>query len=161
MKAHSLSVVLSVSGLLIFGGQLQAEKKSATPPEGRETVAKPLSDKERRKQEEKLRKELDGPYRKWLNEDVTYIITDEERQAFKRLATDDERQQFHRAVLAAARSDSRHRRERVQGRALPPYRLRQRALRLGHSRLEDRPRPDLHHVWPAGRNRIASFRRHL
>ena len=92
MKAHSLSVVLSVSGLLILGGQLQAEKKPATPPEGRETVAKPMSEKDRRKQEEKLRKELMGPYRKWLNEDVGYIITDEERQSFKRLATDDERQ---------------------------------------------------------------------
>jgi GWxTD domain-containing protein len=94
MKAHSFSVVLSVSGLLILGGQLQAEKKSATPPEGRETVAKPMSEKDRRKQEEKLRKELMGPYRKWLNEDVGYIITDEERQSFKRLATDDERQSF-------------------------------------------------------------------
>jgi len=94
MKAHSLSVVLSVSGLLILGGQLQAEKKPDTPPEGRETVAKPMSEKDRRKQEEKLRKELMGPYRKWLNEDVGYIITDEERQSFKRLATDDERQSF-------------------------------------------------------------------
>src|SRR5580693_1268262 len=60
----------------------------------RETVAKPMTDKQRRKQEEKLRKELETPYRKWLNEDVTYIITDEERQAWKRLNTDDEREQF-------------------------------------------------------------------
>ena len=29
-----------------------------------------------------------------MNEDVTYIITDEERPAFKRLNTDEERQQF-------------------------------------------------------------------
>ncbi|MGH9659642.1 MAG: GWxTD domain-containing protein, partial [Bryobacteraceae bacterium] len=35
-----------------------------------------------------------GPFRKWLSEDVAYIITDEERQAFNRLATDDEREQF-------------------------------------------------------------------
>jgi GWxTD domain-containing protein len=94
MKAHSLSVLFPVAGLLIFGGLLHAEKKPATPPAGRETVAKPMSEKDRRKQEEKLRKELMGPYRKWLNEDVGYIITDEERQAFKRLATDDERQSF-------------------------------------------------------------------
>jgi GWxTD domain-containing protein len=94
MKSHSLSVVVSVSGLLMFGGLLRAEKKASTPAAGRETVAKPMSDKERRKQEEKLRKELMGPYRKWLNEDVGYIITDEERQAFKRLANDDERQNF-------------------------------------------------------------------
>src|SRR5205085_1346326 len=60
----------------------------------RETVAKPLSEKERKKREAKLRKELETPYRKWLNEDVVYIITDEEKQAFKRLQTDEERQQF-------------------------------------------------------------------
>ncbi len=53
-----------------------------------------MTDKQRKKQEEKLRKELETPYRKWLNEDVTYIITDEERQAWKRLSTDDEREQF-------------------------------------------------------------------
>ena len=53
-----------------------------------------MTDKQRKRQEEKLRKELETPYRKWLNEDVTYIITDEERQAWKRLSTDDEREQF-------------------------------------------------------------------
>jgi GWxTD domain-containing protein len=92
MKANSLSVVFSVSGLLLFGNLLQAQKKAA--PADRETVAKPMSEKDRRKQEEKLRKELMGPYRKWLTEDVGYIITDEERQAFRRLETDDERQSF-------------------------------------------------------------------
>ncbi len=53
-----------------------------------------MTEKQRKKQEAKLRKELETPYKKWLNEDVTYIITDEERQAFKRLNTDDEREQF-------------------------------------------------------------------
>jgi GWxTD domain-containing protein len=60
----------------------------------RETIAKPLSDKERRRREQKLRKELESPFKKWLNEDVGYIITDEERAAFKRLQTDEEREQF-------------------------------------------------------------------
>ena len=59
-----------------------------------ETVSKPLTEKERKKREEKLRKELETPYRKWLNEDVAYIITDEERATFKRLQTDEEREQF-------------------------------------------------------------------
>jgi GWxTD domain-containing protein len=40
------------------------------------------------------RKELESPYRKWFNEDVTYIITDDERSAFKRLSTDGEREKF-------------------------------------------------------------------
>ena len=34
------------------------------------------------------------PYRLWLNQDVAYIITDEERAAFKRLATREEREHF-------------------------------------------------------------------
>lgn len=53
-----------------------------------------MTEKQRRKQEKKLQKELETPYKKWLNEDVGYIISDEEKQAWKRLATDDERQQF-------------------------------------------------------------------
>jgi GWxTD domain-containing protein len=34
------------------------------------------------------------PYQLWLNEEAVYIITDAERQAFRRLETDEERQQF-------------------------------------------------------------------
>ena len=37
---------------------------------------------------------LATPYTKWLNEDVAYIITDQERAAFKRLQTDEEREHF-------------------------------------------------------------------
>lgn len=95
MTIRNLSVALSVPGVLLIGTLLRPEKaagQSAAP--SRETIAKPLSAKEIRKREERLRKELEGPYRKWLNEDVGYIITDEERQAFKRLQTDDEKQQF-------------------------------------------------------------------
>ncbi|HYP08811.1 MAG TPA: GWxTD domain-containing protein, partial [Bryobacteraceae bacterium] len=62
MKAQSLSVVYSVSALLLFGSLLQAQKKANPAAAERETVAKPLTEKERRKQEEKLRKELMGPY---------------------------------------------------------------------------------------------------
>src|SRR5579871_3227674 len=83
------SLVILVSGVLLSA----ADQKSSTPAP-RDTVAKPLSEKERKKKEEKLRKELETPYRKWLNEDVSYIITDEERAAFKRLQTDEEREQF-------------------------------------------------------------------
>jgi len=94
MNMRSFSVVASLSGALLFTGLAFAQKKKEASAEPRETVAKPLTDKERKKKEEKLRKELEGPYRKWLNEDVAYIITDEERQAFKRLQTEDEKQQF-------------------------------------------------------------------
>src|ERR1700733_6945913 len=68
------------------------DQQNAAP--ARETVAKPLTEKQKRKQAEKLRKELETPYKKRLNEDVVYIITDEERAAFKRLASDEERESF-------------------------------------------------------------------
>ena len=91
MNATRLSIsVLSLSLLAGISAVAQDKKSSSQ----RETVARPMTDKERKKKEEKLRKELETPYRKWLNEDVAYIITDEERTAFKRLQTDEEREQF-------------------------------------------------------------------
>jgi GWxTD domain-containing protein len=38
--------------------------------------------------------EMKKPYKDWLNEDVAYIITEEERKAFKKLQTDEEREQY-------------------------------------------------------------------
>ena len=91
MNVTRLSIsVLSLSCLLGVSAVAQDKKSSSQ----RETVARPMTEKERKKKEEKLRKELETPYRKWLNEDVAYIITDEERTAFKRLQTDEEREQF-------------------------------------------------------------------
>ena len=58
------------------------------------TPAGALSERERRLRDERLRKELESPYRKWLVEDVAYIITPEERDTFKNLSTDDEREEF-------------------------------------------------------------------
>jgi GWxTD domain-containing protein len=60
----------------------------------KETVAKPMTDKQKRQAEDRLRKELASPYAKWLDEEVRWIISDEERTAFKRLQTDDEKQAF-------------------------------------------------------------------
>jgi len=90
----SLSIVIGLFAVAQQTDQNQPEtKKSSTAPQ-RETIARPLSEREKKRREEKLRKELETPYRKWLNEDVAYIITDEERAAFKRLQTDEEREQF-------------------------------------------------------------------
>ena len=41
-----------------------------------------------------VKPELKKAYKDWLDKDVAYIITDEERKAFKKLATDDERERF-------------------------------------------------------------------
>src|SRR5258708_30952651 len=93
-RRHRISCLfLGVSSLAPFtlAQDKSAPKSGAAQPE---TVARPLTDRARKKREQRLRKELETPYKKWLNEDVVYIITDEERQAWKRLATDGEREQF-------------------------------------------------------------------
>ena len=47
-----------------------------------------------RKQQKKIKKELSASYGAWLENDVVYIITPEERQAFLQLSTNEEREQF-------------------------------------------------------------------
>src|SRR5690242_2052641 len=44
--------------------------------------------------EKQVLKELATPYKKWLNEDIVYIITDTERRAFLQLQTNEERENF-------------------------------------------------------------------
>jgi len=87
-----LGVVALLVGWGANGARAQERRRPAGAPN--HNIARPLTEKEQRKREEKLRKELETPYRKWLEEDVAYIITDEERAAFKRLSTDEEREQF-------------------------------------------------------------------
>lgn len=53
-----------------------------------------LSEKEQKRREERLKKELESTYRKWLEEDVVYIIAPEEKEAFLELSNDEERGQF-------------------------------------------------------------------
>jgi GWxTD domain-containing protein len=53
-----------------------------------------LSDRERIQQQKELRNELKGEYKKWLDQDVRWIITDTEAQAFKHLSNDEERDAF-------------------------------------------------------------------
>ena len=53
-----------------------------------------LTEKEKERRQESLEKELQGAFKKWLEEDVSYIIIDEERSVFKSLQNDEEREQF-------------------------------------------------------------------
>jgi len=47
-----------------------------------------------RKKRERKQEDAGKVYQRWLDNDVLYIITSEERQAFKKLQTDEEREQF-------------------------------------------------------------------
>jgi GWxTD domain-containing protein len=94
MTAKALWVSSVGLTLLLVIPAISQDKPDKKDAPKRETVAKPLTEKQLKKKEAALKKELETPWKKWLNEDVTYIITDEERKAFKQMSTDEEREQF-------------------------------------------------------------------
>jgi GWxTD domain-containing protein len=68
--------------------------KAPAQEERPDPLKRRLSDREEKQRRESVRKELKGEYKKWLDEDVRWIITDEEARAFKSLSNDEERDQF-------------------------------------------------------------------
>jgi len=78
-----------LAGLTLSTAAVPQDKQERQDPSARQE-----SEKERKRREKQLRKELDTPYKKWMDEEVSYIFTDEERTAFLRLATNEEREQF-------------------------------------------------------------------
>jgi len=72
------------------------EQPAAAPakPDGADPLKRPTNEKQKKKNERALKQELSRPYKKWLEEDVVWIITDEERAAFKQLSNDEERDNF-------------------------------------------------------------------
>jgi GWxTD domain-containing protein len=68
--------------------------KTAPIVEKPDPLKRRLSDHEERDRVKNTKAELKGEYRKWLDQDVRWIITDEEAKAFKSLANDEERDQF-------------------------------------------------------------------
>jgi GWxTD domain-containing protein len=63
-------------------------------PDTVDPLKRPVTEKQKAKNSRALKVELSKVYRKWLDEDVVYIITDEERAAFKQLSNDEERDNF-------------------------------------------------------------------
>src|SRR5580692_236215 len=72
--------------------------QQAQPAAGQDQEPDPLkrkrSDKEQLEAQKALKHELKGGYRTWLNQDVVWIITDEEAKTFKSLSNDEERDAF-------------------------------------------------------------------
>ena len=74
----------------LSGAAVTAYAQSDASQQG-QTASQPSG---KQKSDRKLIKELDTPYRKWLQEDVVYIITSAEKKAFLQLSTNEEREQF-------------------------------------------------------------------
>jgi GWxTD domain-containing protein len=76
-----------------FAAQEQSQDQQAQPQQD-DQAQKSSKKNGKPKGDNQLKKELDSPYKKWLDEDVIYIISPEERHSFLHLATNEEREQF-------------------------------------------------------------------
>ena len=96
---------LAVGMSLGFGSISEAQDKDkdaqksdskATGAQGSQVdpLKRPVPEKQRKANAKALKIELSKTYRKWLDEDVRWIITDQERSAFMQLSNDEERDQF-------------------------------------------------------------------
>ncbi|MGF7180229.1 GWxTD domain-containing protein [Tunturiibacter psychrotolerans] len=90
MGGHVLTAQEATSG----SDQTDGVTKGPVTVEKPDPLKRPRSDKEIRDQQKALKAELKGVYKKWVDEDVRWIITDQELQAFKSLSNDEERDQF-------------------------------------------------------------------
>src|SRR5271169_6145738 len=63
-------------------GNSGAAASAQTPDQSSDPLKRPLTDKQKKANSKALKQELSGTYKKWLNQDVVYIITPEEKTAF-------------------------------------------------------------------------------
>lgn len=83
--------VTAFSILISLPPSMAQQSQQAPDPKDPSTPQKLT--KEQKKKMGRALKELDAQYKQWLNEDVVYIISPEERQQFLQLGTNEEREQ--------------------------------------------------------------------
>jgi GWxTD domain-containing protein len=92
--------LLLLMSLTLLGGTAIAQSKSGGDQNASQNqqevdpLKRPLTDKQKKENAKRFKQEVGQSYKKWLNEDVRWIITDEEREAFMRMSNDEERDQF-------------------------------------------------------------------
>jgi GWxTD domain-containing protein len=93
--------VLMIGTLVALGGMAAAQEKDksdadaqASPDGQTDPLKRPMSQKQKKQNAKSLRQELSRRDKVWLDQDVAWIITDEERSAFKQLSNDEERENF-------------------------------------------------------------------
>jgi GWxTD domain-containing protein len=74
------------------GQNPNAQGQEAGPEQ--DPLKRERSDKAKFAAQKAVRQEIKGAYKSWLEQDVAYIISDEERKAFKTLSNDEEREAF-------------------------------------------------------------------
>jgi GWxTD domain-containing protein len=97
LEVASMSRVVRTLFFCIFSIAIAAIIPSVFAQQAQDPGAPPAPqklDKETKRKMKRTLKELDSAYRQWLTEDVTYIISPEERNSFLQLDTNEEREQF-------------------------------------------------------------------
>src|SRR6202140_189519 len=108
-----LRILFLCAGLMVVGAVAQdqpdkaADKQANSPPAAQtepaqakpapdavDPLTRPNTEKQKKKNKRALKQELSKPYKKRLDENVFWIITDEERAAFRQLSNDEERYNF-------------------------------------------------------------------
>src|SRR5271157_3193986 len=74
--------------------QSPADSNAQTRGQEPDPLKRERTDKEKIETQKAVKQELKGAYKTWLEQDVSYIISDEERRAFKNLSNDEEREAF-------------------------------------------------------------------
>lgn len=92
---RSVKTFLSIflAGGLVLSAGVSARAAQQESQQDQQDQAKQAS-KTKQKNDNQLKKELASPYKRWLDEDVVYIISPEERHSFLHLSTNEEREQF-------------------------------------------------------------------
>jgi GWxTD domain-containing protein len=98
------ALVLTLAGLSLAGSSRAWGQATTPDPDGvvkapvvndkPDPTTRERTDAEKIKTRKAIKAELKGSYKTWVEQDVHWIITDEELQAFKNLANDEERDQF-------------------------------------------------------------------
>jgi GWxTD domain-containing protein len=95
--AISSLTLLAATAMLAVAGWQQTPPAPPAPPKAPQRFlaqANPPADRRPAPPVQAIAAQEASPWRRWLDEDVVYIINNAERAAYNRLATDDERQMF-------------------------------------------------------------------
>jgi len=98
MKTPGRLALLSIGvAILLVPGVWAQNPPAGTDQSGKDKAAQaqqPLPKRLTKAQQKKAEKELDNPYKVWLEDEVAYIITDAEKEAFISLSTNEDRESF-------------------------------------------------------------------
>jgi GWxTD domain-containing protein len=94
-RCLAISIFAFTLPSLVHSQSQTAPAANNAQPAQADPLQRPLSTKKQKDTQKLLKKEVHESFgQKWLDQDVPYIITPEERAAFKQLSNDEEREQF-------------------------------------------------------------------